>query len=203
MVKILYEDDNYIILVKPAGMPIHPSKLHMGDTLADNLAGRLDVFRCINRLDRVTEGLTIVAKTKDAAAYFYKLMTDRKIEREYEAIVENGDERLPDSGTIDAPIARLSEDERDIRRTVDYEKGESAVTHYRVIETGENYTRVNLKLETGRTHQIRVHMAYIGHPLKGDNLYNPKAGADELAALKAVRLRFPDMNGEMKEFSLQ
>lgn len=203
MVKILYEDDNYIVAVKPAGMPVHPSKLHQGDTLADALADKAAVFRCINRLDRVTEGLTIIAKTKEAAAYFNALMTERKIEREYEAVVENGEEALPDYGTVDVPIARFSEDERDIRRTVDFENGESAVTHYKVIERGDDYTKVRLTLETGRTHQIRVHMAYLGHPLKGDNLYNHNSGRDDMAALKACRLRFPDINGEMKEFILE
>ena len=201
-IEVVYEDEDIIVINKPANMPIHPSRLHQDNSLANVLAyyykKDLDdkdavdnkfVFRCINRLDRDTTGLTIVAKHMVSAAILYNEMKHRDIRRTYYAIVEETpDNRLPDSGVIDAPIGRA--DEQGIARRVDYENGHPAVTHYEVIDRVGDLALVRLKLETGRTHQIRVHMSYIGHPLIGDEIYNPKNSIMDRQALHAGELEF-------------
>lgn len=174
---IIYEDEDIVVINKPYGMPVHPSINHYDNTLANALSFYFKeknepfVFRCVNRLDRDTSGITIIAKHYLASGLLSEQMRNRQIKREYTAIVEGL--ILEDRGTIDLPIAR--EDESVITRVVDFEKGEKAVTHFRVIKRDEdqNLTLVKLVLETGRTHQIRVHMKAIGHPLIGDFLYNP------------------------------
>ena len=201
-IEVVYEDEDIIVINKPANMPIHPSRLHQDNSLANALAyyykkdlddkdavDNIFVFRCINRLDRDTTGLTIVAKHMVSAAILYNEMKCRDIRRTYYAIVEEAvDNRLPDSGVIDAPIRRV--DEQGIARRVDYENGQPAVTHYEVIDRVGDLALVQLKLETGRTHQIRVHMSYIGHPLIGDNIYNPKNKLMNRQALHAGELEF-------------
>ncbi|MBE5896756.1 MAG: RluA family pseudouridine synthase [Lachnospiraceae bacterium] len=201
-IEVVYEDEDIIVINKPANMPIHPSRMHQDNSLANALAyyykKDLDdkdavnnkfVFRCINRLDRDTTGLTIVAKHMVSAAILYNEMKRRDIRRTYYAIVEEAaDNRLPDSGVIDAPIGRA--DEQGIARRVDYEKGQPAVTHYEVIDRVGDLALVQLKLETGRTHQIRVHMSHIGHPLIGDKIYNPKNSIMDRQALHAGELEF-------------
>ena len=206
--KILFENTDIIVVDKPAGMPTHPSRLHQGDSLADALADYLSapgqdfIFRSVNRLDRDTSGLVLIARTAEAAAHYNRLMRERRISREYEALVED-DGSLPGHGTIDAPIARAcTADPHDISRCVDHTSGERAVTHYSVAERGQGYARVRFLLETGRTHQIRVHMAYIGHPIIGDHLYNSHAAPSELAKLRAVRITVGDDDG-MMEFSAE
>jgi len=195
MLKVIYEDNDILVADKPSGMAVHPSKLHQGDTLADEVRLHLGlydkeyVFRCITRLDKDTSGLVLIAKTLTAAQRLNKDMAQRNIHREYEAIVED-DGTMPNEGTIDAPIARASNDEHDIRRCIDYDKGERAVTHFKVTERGDGYAKVRCRLETGRTHQIRVHMKHIGHPIKGDKLYNPDSNA-AVMGLRAVKLVFP------------
>jgi len=204
MLKVVYEDNDILVADKPGGMTVHPSKLHQGDTLADEVRKYLGgedefVFRCLTRLDKDTSGLVLIAKTLGAAQRLNEDMAAGNIHREYEAIVEDGPESqdgsaISDEGIIDAPIARASADERDIRRCVNHENGERAVTHYKVIERGEGYAKVRCTLETGRTHQIRVHMRYIGHPIKGDKLYNPQSESDgdgQAMGLRAVELTFP------------
>ncbi|MDO4938961.1 MAG: RluA family pseudouridine synthase [Lachnospiraceae bacterium] len=195
-IKIIFENDELIVVDKPSGMPTHPSRIHQGDSLADAVAGYLHdpgfVFRAINRLDRETSGLVIIAKNRQSAARLSELMRSNKIQREYEAEISD-DGSIADHGTIDAPISRYNpEDPHDIRRTVDFENGERAVTHYTVIDRGPGYARVRCTLETGRTHQIRVHMSYIGHPIIGDSLYNPLSKPGDMAKLRAVKLTVGD-----------
>jgi len=202
-VRIEYEDEKILIVDKPSGMAVHPSKMHQGDTLADWVREYLGVpedaftFRCITRLDKDTSGFVLIAKTLEAAQELNRLMAERKIHREYEAVVED-DGSFQESGVIDAPIARLSDDVHDIRRCVNYESGERAVTHYERLENGDGYAKVRCVLETGRTHQIRVHMAHIGHPIKGDKLYNPQSKEPTLQ-LRAVKLIILDTaSGQVK-----
>ena len=171
---IVYEDEDIIVINKPAGLSIHPSLNHYEDSLANGLAyyyeaqGKAFIFRCANRLDKNTSGLTVIAKHLVSGNILSTMVKNRQFHREYYAIVRG---HLAESkGTIDAPIGRVSDSI--ITRQVDFEKGERAVTHYKVIEEKNGHSLVSIHLETGRTHQIRVHFKYIGHPLIGDHLYN-------------------------------
>lgn len=161
-VNIVYEDDDLIVFDKPADMPVHPSHKHRLDTLGNAFACVCPglAFRPINRLDRDTSGLCAVAKNSYAACAL-----SGKIEKVYTAVICG---ELSGEGRIDAPIAR--ERESIITRCV-REDGQKAVTNYRALASDGHYTVVECRLETGRTHQIRVHFAYIGHPLAGDGLY--------------------------------
>ena len=202
---IIYEDEDIIVINKPADMPIHPSLNNYENTLGNAAAyyfaqqNKPFVFRCINRLDRDTTGLTILAKHMVSAGILQNDMLNRNIKREYLAIVDGIIEE--DNGTIDAPIGR--KDGSTIERMIDYEHGERAVTHYRVrgrrqrfagaegkTSYSDSATLVSLRLETGRTHQIRVHMTSIGHPLLGDFLYNPTDDRMSRQALHAWHLSF-------------
>ena len=169
---IRYEDDDIIVINKGSDMPIHPSLNNYENSLANALMhyynGENFVFRCINRLDKDTTGLTIVAKHFLSAGILNIAMQNRQIKRVYNAIVKD-DGRLPDADTIDLPIAR--EDDTLIKRKVSLD-GQRAVTHFKVLQRFEKYSLIELRLETGRTHQIRVHMSHIGAPLVGDYLYN-------------------------------
>lgn len=173
---IVYEDEDLLVVNKPADMPIHPSMGNYENTLANAVAWHYHsqnipfVFRCINRLDRNTTGLTIIAKHMVSANILSQMVAVRDIHREYLAIVE--DQNLPDEGVVNAPIGR--KEGSAIERTVDFTNGERAVTHYQVLDRKGGYAFVSLQLETGRTHQIRVHMKYMNCPLVGDDLYNPK-----------------------------
>lgn len=196
---ILYEDEDLLVINKPAGMPIHPSINNYDNSLGNALAwyyaqqGIPFVFRCINRLDRDTSGLTIIAKHALSAGILSAMVAAKgdpdnafSIEREYLAIVKG--HVVPAAGIISAPLAR--KEGSIIERTVDFEKGEHAVTHYHVLEEKDGYSLVSLKLETGRTHQIRIHMKYLGYPLIGDYLYNPDMEVIHRQALHACRLKF-------------
>lgn len=207
---IVYEDEDLVVINKPAGMPIHPSIRHYENTLANAAAyyfkdaGSNFVYRCINRLDKDTTGLTILAKNPLSGHLLQEQMREDKIERIYTAIVEGTP--TPAQGTIDLPIAR--KEESIIERIISHEKGEKAVTHYHVMMTSSTAAPrakgtlpvakepspptsvVRLKLETGRTHQIRVHMKAIGHPLVGDYLYNPENTGMSRQALHAGELTF-------------
>lgn len=190
---IVYEDSDLMVLNKPANMPIHPSMNHHEGTLANGLLyyfsekGESFTFRCINRLDRDTSGLTIVAKHLLSAGILSRQVSKREIKRTYRAICEG---KISDSGTIDAPIART--DDSTIERCVNFETGEHAVTHYKRISYDEekNLSLVELHLETGRTHQIRVHLKHIGHPIIGDFLYNPDFTYCKRQALHSYSLSF-------------
>ena len=185
-VSIVYEDEDLMVINKPAGMPIHPSRNNPDNALGNALAwlyqerGEPFVFRCINRLDRDTSGLTIVAKHMVSAAILGRMVQQKAdeggIHREYLAIVDG---RLDvKEGTVSAPIAR--KESRCLERIVDFTCGDPAVTHYRVVEEYPCASLVKLILETGRTHQIRVHMKYLGHPLLGDFLYHPLYAANQI-----------------------
>lgn len=197
---IVYEDEDIIAVNKPADMPIHPSLRNYENSLANALMyyyvqqDSPFVFRCINRLDRDTSGLTIVAKNSVSAGILGKQMAasvknsciSKPLRREYLGIVRG--ESVPEHGTIEAPIAR--KDTSVIERMVDFQSGEHAVTHYEVVKRGHGHSLLKLWLETGRTHQIRVHLKYAGFPLIGDYLYNPDMEYIHRQALHSYRLTF-------------
>lgn len=162
-VEVLYQDEQLIVFNKPPFMPVHPSIKHQGDTLGNYFSSICKglTFRPVNRLDRDTSGCVIVAKTQFAARAL-----QQTYEKTYYAICHGIFEE--DDGIIDAPIAR--EQESIIKRCVRND-GQAAVTRYKVLERSDKYSLLKLKIENGRTHQIRVHMAYIGHPIAGDDLY--------------------------------
>lgn len=174
---ILYEDEDLLVINKPYDMPIHPSVNNYDNTLANGVMYYFKqqdanhVFRCINRLDRDTTGVTLVAKNLLSASILAKRMEERQLGRTYVAFAEG---QVEEEGIIDLPIGR--EEGSIIKRQIDLREGKEAITHYRRLGTfkvGEqDVSVVALRLETGRTHQIRVHMAAIGHPLLGDFLYN-------------------------------
>ena len=175
-------------------MPIHPSLNNYENTLANAVAYYYDsqnipfVFRCINRLDRDTTGVTMLAKNPFSAGILSEMVRNREIHREYLAIADG----LFDAkeGLVDAPIGR--KDGSTIEREVNYETGEKAVTHYSILKENQvlNCSLLKLWLETGRTHQIRVHMKHLGHPLLGDFLYNPDMTHIKRQALHSYSLTF-------------
>lgn len=177
--EVVYEDEDLMVINKPANMPVHPSVNNHDNTLANAVAyynkERKEEFpyRCINRLDKNTTGLLIIAKNSLSAAGLYKQMRERQIHRTYLAVVKGW---IYEAGTIDKPIAR--KEDSAIERIVDEEHGEAAVTHYLPLDWGDDWTLLQCELETGRTHQIRVHMSFLGHPLPGDFLYNKEEAAD-------------------------
>ena len=182
---IIYEDDDMIAVDKPSNMPTHPSRGNSLPTLANALSayfGEGFIFRSINRLDRDTSGIVLVAKNSYSAIKLYKKMRERGFVKKYVALVSG----IPkeEHGVIDAPIER--EAEGSIKRTVRLD-GKPAVTEYKIIKklpSGNSLCEITL--HTGRTHQIRVHMAYIGHPLVDDFLYGEKMGEEYY--LRCVRL---------------
>lgn len=190
---IVYEDEDILIINKGAGVPIHPSQGNFSNTLANAAAwyfkekGEPFVYRAINRLDRDTTGLLILARHALAACILSEQVANREIHREYLAIAKG---MVAESGTIDAPIARV--DGSTIERCVDFERGERALTHFKRLSyhPGCDCSLVSLRLETGRTHQIRVHLNYIGHPLPGDFLYCPDYSLIKRQALHSHRLSF-------------
>lgn len=193
---IVYEDEDLMVVNKPAGMPIHPSMKNYENSLGNALAwyfakqNKPFIFRCINRLDRDTSGLTIIAKHMVSAGILSTMVAQKgqadSIQREYLAISRGP--VTPSAGTITAPLAR--KEGSVIERVVDFEKGERAVTHYHVLEYKNGHSLLSLQLETGRTHQIRVHMKYLGYPLIGDYLYNPDTEYITRQALHSYRLAF-------------
>lgn len=200
---IVYEDDDLLVLCKPADMPIHPSQGNYDNTLANGVAwyyasrGETFVYRCINRLDRDTTGLLIIAKHMLSAAVLSQSLLRREIHRTYLALVQG----IPSAeGTIDRPIGRVPGST--IERQIDEEHGERAVTHFLTLAQFSGYALIQLRLETGRTHQIRVHMASLGHPLLGDFLYNPRCTLMRRQALHSYRLEFPHpITGEALRFA--
>lgn len=202
--RILFEDEHVMVIDKPAGMPVHPSQGNYGNTLANGIAAYMKekgvdfVFRAVNRLDRDTSGLLVVAKNMLSSCILSEQVKDHSIHREYAAIVSG---KTPKSGTIDVPIAR--KDGSTIERIPEPNLGETAITHYKTIAYNENtdLSFIRLLLETGRTHQIRVHMKHIGHPLPGDFLYNPDYRYIDRQALHSAYLRFTHpITGKILEF---
>ena len=190
---IVYEDEDLLVVNKPAGMPIHPSLGHYEHTLANAVSyyfhqkGEDIVFRCLNRLDRDTTGLTVISKNMLAAGILNEQMKIRRIKRTYYAICSG---KTNINGTITAPIAR--KENSTVERCVDFKNGETAITNYTLLSYDEekDLSFVKLQLETGRTHQIRVHLKYIGHPLIGDFLYHPDYTYIHHQALHAGELDF-------------
>lgn len=170
--QIIYDDFDIIMVNKPPFMVVHPTKSHYDNTIANGISYYIEKhkenvkIRFVNRLDMNTSGLVIVAKNAYAHHTLSTSMNENKVEKTYITVV-NGivDE---DEGTINEPIYRPDEDS--IKRVID-ERGQASVTHYKVVERLKNATVLEVKLETGRTHQIRVHMAHIGHGIIGDELY--------------------------------
>lgn len=201
---IVYEDDDIIVVNKAAGMPIHPSMNNYKNSLANALAwyyqeqGKPFVFRCTNRLDRDTSGLTVIAKHMLSSNILSNMAVRKEIRREYLALVRGT--VAPSAGTICAPLSRKSGSI--IERTVDFENGEPAITHYHVVEEKNGHSLISLQLETGRTHQIRIHMKYLGFPLVGDYLYNPDMEFIQRQALHSHCLAFQHpVTGEFMEFT--
>ena len=188
---IVYEDEDILVVNKPSDTPIHPSQGNYDNSLANGVKyyyekqGINFVFRCINRLDRDTTGLVVIAKNMLSGAALNLDMVNREIHRTYLAVVKGA---LPENGTIDFPIAR--KDGSTVERCVDFDRGEHAVTHFECVEQNEKYSLAKVWLETGRTHQIRVHMNYIGHPLPGDYLYHNDRSEIGRQALHSWRLEF-------------
>ena len=195
---VVYEDDDVIVVNKPVGMVVHPAPGHPDGTLVNallyhcgsSLSGINGVLRpgIVHRIDRDTSGLIIAAKNDRAHLALAAQLQDHTLARVYEAVAVGS--LKEDSGTVDAPIGRHPVDRK--KMAVDRKNGRPAVTHWSVLARYPGYTRVECRLETGRTHQIRVHMASIGHPLLGDVVYGNKKPFPGLAGqcLHAKRLRF-------------
>ena len=179
-IDILYEDADVIVVNKPQGMVVHPAPGHTSGTLVNAL-----MFHCgnelsgingekrpgiVHRIDKDTSGVLMVAKNDMAHQSLAAQLAEHSITRKYNAVVYNG--FTEDEGTVDEPIGRNPQDRK--KMAVTQKHSRHAVTHYRVIERMEKFTLIEAQLETGRTHQIRVHMTYIGHPLLGDMVYGPK-----------------------------
>lgn len=201
---IIYEDEDILVINKAAGMPIHPSQNNYENSMANGLAwyfkekGQAFIFRCANRLDRNTSGLTIVSKHMLSGNRISTMTANREIHREYLAICRGSLE--PKEGVIDAPLGRKGTSI--IEREVNFQTGESAVTHYQLVEERNGHSLVRLVLETGRTHQIRVHLKYLGCPLVGDYLYNPDMEYIHRQALHAYRMTFVHpVTGEAMDFT--
>ena len=192
---ILYEDDSLLIINKPAGIPVHPSMQHFEDSLSNGVKYYFDSIglkrkiRPVNRLDRNTSGIVIFAKNAYIHDRLSSLMQANLFKKEYIAVCEGFFEEK--EGTISAPIAR--KENSIIERCVS-PLGASAITHYNVLKEfsvdGHDMSEVHVVLETGRTHQIRVHMAYIGHPIVGDTLYGTKSDFIDRQALHAYKVEF-------------
>lgn len=198
---IVYEDEDLMIINKASDTPIHPSQGNYDNTLANGIAyyfkqkNEAFTYRCINRLDRDTTGLLILAKHMYSASLLSSMVQNHKIHREYLAIATG---LVPEFGTIEVPIGRKSGST--IERQVDKTNGDYACTHYKRVTYKNGFSLVTLKLATGRTHQIRVHMKHIGHPLPGDFLYNPDYSVINRQALHSHRLEFvhPITNQKME-----
>ena len=181
-VKIIYNDEDILVLNKPAFMPVHESRNHRGDSLANAAACYMDsenAFRAVYRLDRDTSGLVLIAKNELAAC---KLAG--KIKKDYYAVCEG---ILTGSGTIDLPIRRVCDSI--IKRGV-FDDGERAVTHWQAVENKDNHTLLKINLETGKTHQIRVHFSHLGFPLLGDTLYGENVDFISRQALHCKTIYF-------------
>lgn len=201
---IVYEDEDLVIVDKAGGVPVHPSQGHHGDTLANFLLahyaaqGLIAAFHPVNRLDRGTSGLMAVAKHAHAHEKLQEQLQNGQLRRTYLAVCEGVP--VPRRGCVDAPIARAPGSV--LKRQV-CPQGAQARTHYEVLRTGNGRALVRLSLETGRTHQIRVHLAHLGCPLAGDFLYGtelPQLPGRFALHSAAIRLRQP-VTGESLSFS--
>lgn len=202
---IIYEDDDLMVINKAAGLPVHPSQGNFDNTLANGVAhyflkkDESFTFRAVNRLDRDTTGLLILAKHMLSAAILYPMAAKKEIRRDYLAIVTG---LSKEEGSICLPIAR--KEGSVIERCVDIQRGEYALTHYKRLfyDEEKDCSLLLITLATGRTHQIRVHMKQIGHPLLGDFLYNPDYRFIKRQSLHSYRLSFPHpLTGKHMEFT--
>lgn len=207
-IDIIYQDADLAVVYKPQGMVVHPSAGHHSGTLVNALLHNLDDLSGINgeirpgivhRIDKDTSGLLMVAKNDKAHNFLAEQLKNKTVKREYIALVHG---RIPHKkGTVDGPIGR-SKDDRKKYTVVD--AGKDAVTHFDVLETfGEDYSLISCHLETGRTHQIRVHLNYIGFPIAGDPLYGPRKtlqGEGQFLHAKTIGFNHPS-TGEYMEFS--
>ncbi|MBQ4568801.1 MAG: RluA family pseudouridine synthase [Ruminococcus sp.] len=195
---IVYEDEDIIVVNKPKGMVVHPAAGNYTGTLVNallyhckgNLSGINGVLRpgIVHRIDKNTSGLLVVAKSDRAHVSLSEQIKEHSMTREYRAVIYG---HLKDEqGSVDAPIGRSTIDRK--RMCVTDKNSKNAVTHYTIIEEFKDFSYIKCVLETGRTHQIRVHMAYIGHPLAGDDVYGPKKVITELSGqcLHAMKLGF-------------
>ncbi len=188
---IIYEDDWLLIVNKPSGIAIHPSILHFNNSLSNGIRFYFDKIglkkkiRPVNRLDKDTSGLVIFAKCEYIQECLSLQMQEGILKKEYLCLVSGTIN--PKSGTINLPIAR--KEGSIMERCID-EKGKQAITHYKVIKEFKNYSLVECRLETGRTHQIRLHMASIGHPLLGDTLYGTSSSLISRQALHSYKIKF-------------
>jgi len=205
--EIVYEDADVLVVNKPRGMVVHPAPGHGTGTLVNglmhqvkDLSGINGVMRAgiVHRIDKDTSGLLMVAKNDQAHVSLVNQLVDKSVTRIYTALVHG---HIPhDQGTIDAPIGR---DPKDRQSMTVIDKGKHAITHFNVLERFGDFTLVECRLETGRTHQIRVHMKYIGYPLAGDPKYGPKKTIDfNGQALHAGTIGFKHpRTGEYMEFT--
>ncbi|MCI1985697.1 MAG: RluA family pseudouridine synthase [Lactobacillus sp.] len=190
-VTVAFEDAQVLVVVKPAGIKPHPNQPGEGGTLMNAVAGYLapQPAYITHRLDMATSGLTLIAKNPLTQALIDQQLAAKTMRRSYVALVAAD---IPESGTITAPIGRDPDDRRKRQVRAD---GERAITHYRVLERTATYARVWLTLETGRTHQLRVHLAYLGFPIIGDPLYAPQSHASRLM-LHATELTWHESLGD-------
>ena len=192
---IVYEDDDILVINKPAGLVVHPAAGHWDDTLLNGLLhycpdiAQVPRAGIVHRLDMDTTGLMVVAKTIQAQTELVEQLQERTMGREYEAVV-NG--VMTGGGTVDEPMGRHS---RNRQKMAVVGLGKEAVTHYRVLNKFRAHTHIRLKLETGRTHQIRVHMSYINYPLVGDQLYGGR--------FRLPKGISPNLQGRLKDFQRQ
>ena len=183
---IIYEDNDLLVVNKPRGMVVHPAPGNYDSTLVNallwhckgNLSGINGVIRpgIVHRIDKDTSGLLLVAKNDNSHVSLSQQISVHSLDREYRAVIHG--HLKEHEGTVDAPIGRSPNDRK--KMCVINQNSKNAVTHYKVLEEYKDFSFVALKLETGRTHQIRVHMAYLGHPVAGDPIYGPKNGITSL-----------------------
>ena len=206
--EIVYEDDDLLVVNKPKGMVVHPAHGNYTGTLVnallhhcgDSLSGINGVIRpgIVHRIDKDTSGLLIVAKNDSAHLHLAEQIKEHSFTREYEAVACGAFKET--EGTIDAPIGRHKIDRK--KMCVTTENSRNAVTHYSVLKQYGGYAHVRLRLETGRTHQIRVHLAYIGHPVLGDGVYGKPFKGIEGQCLHARKIGFiHPSSGEYMEFN--
>lgn len=197
-IDIIYEDEDILVVNKPPFMVVHPTKSHQSGTLANGIlyyfseSNQNCIVRLVSRLDMNTSGLIIIAKNQFAHMALSKEMQNNNLEKRYIAIVHGHMEE--EQGTIDAPIYKLDTEEDSFRRVVD-DRGQRSITHYKVIERLKEADVVECLLETGRTHQIRVHLSHLGHPIYGDTLYgygeeDAEKEFIDRQALHAYKLKF-------------
>ena len=201
-IDVVYEDSDLLVINKASGMVVHPAPGHYSHTLVNALLYRFqisggDKYRpgIVHRLDKDTSGLMMVAKNEKTHEKLSRMIANKEVERHYLAIVDGVIKH--DTGTIDAPIGRDANNRQ--KMAVTDVHGKEAVTHFRVLETFSNHTLVECILETGRTHQIRVHMAYIGHPVSNDPLYGRGKSTEfgQMLHSKSIKFKHPTTGKEL------